>query len=260
MYELHFRDFTDEGTYKAATAKLDYLKELGITCIHVMPVSEFEGNDSWGYNPNYYFAADKAYGTPNDLKEFIDEAHQRGIAVVNDLVLNHAFYSNPNAMLYWDKDKNQPANDNPWFNPEHKGIYDNGGHWGADWNHGSEHTRQMVDDIINYWMNEFHFDGFRFDFTKGFTQKTPDSNDPWASNYDACRIEILKRMANTVWTNTTGTGKNPYVIFEHLANDDEDRELGNAGILMWSGSGPQHAYMEMAMGNISLVILIMPTI
>nr|MBS9767902.1 lamin tail domain-containing protein [Flavobacteriaceae bacterium] len=249
VYELHFRDFTAEGTYKSAIAKLDYLKELGINCIHVMPISEFEGNDSWGYNPNYYFAMDKAYGTPNDLKEFIDEAHQRGIAVVNDLVLNHAFSSNPNLMLYWNKAENRPANDNPWFNPQHKGIPNEGGHWGADWNHGSEHTRQMVDDIINYWMNEFHFDGFRFDFTKGLTQRDPNISGDWGSNYDACRIEILKRMANVVWANTTGTGKNPYVIFEHLANDAEDKELADAGILLWSGARTQTPYMEMAMGT-----------
>lgn len=245
VYELHFRDFTEEGTYKAATEKLDYIKDLGINCIHVMPVSEFEGNNSWGYNPNYYFALDKAYGTTNDLKQFIDEAHKRGIAVVNDLVLNHAFYSNPMAILYWNSELNQPANDSPYFNPEHKGIYDTSGHWGADWNHASEHTQNMVDDILNYWIDEFKFDGFRFDFTKGFTQADQDSSDPWASSYDICRIAILKRMVNNMWTNNPGS----YAIFEHLANDDEDKELADHGILMWSGSGPQDSWMEMAMGT-----------
>ncbi|WP_372746861.1 alpha-amylase family glycosyl hydrolase [Lutibacter sp.] len=245
IYELHFRDFTEEGTYKAATEKLDYIKELGINCIHVMPISEFEGNNSWGYNPNYYFAADKAYGTENDLKEFIDEAHLRGIAVVNDLVLNHAFYSNPNAMLYWNNNLNQPADDNPWFNAEHKGIYDTSGHWGADWNHASEHTQNMVDDILDYWISEFKFDGFRFDFTKGFTQSDQDINDPWASNYNTCRIAILERMVNQMWTNHPNT----YAIFEHLANDDEDKVLADYGILLWSGSGPQDSWLEMAMGT-----------
>jgi 1,4-alpha-glucan branching enzyme len=245
IYELHFRDFTAEGTYKAATAKLDYIKELGINCIHVMPVSEFEGNNSWGYNPNYYFAADKAYGTANDLKEFIDEAHLRGIAVVNDLVLNHAFYSNPNAMLYWNKTLNRPANNNPWFNPEHKGIYDTAGHWGADWNHASEHTQEMVDEILDYWISEFKFDGFRFDFTKGFTQADQDSGDPWASSYDVCRVEILKRMVDKMWLNHPNT----YAIFEHLANDAEDTVLADYGILLWSGAGPQESWAEMAMGT-----------
>lgn len=245
VYELHFRDFTAEGTYKAATAKLDYIKAMGINCIHVMPVSEFEGNNSWGYNPNYYFAADKAYGTANDLKEFIDEAHQRGIAVVNDLVLNHAFYSNPMAQLYWNDTLNRPANDSPYFNPEHKGIYDSAGHWGADWNHGSEHTRNMVDDILDYWITEFKFDGFRFDFTKGFTQADQDSGDPWASSYDNCRVEILQRMVNEMWTSHPGT----YAIFEHLADDAEDKALADYGMLMWSGAGPQDSWLEMAMGT-----------
>ena len=247
IYELHFRDFTEEGTYKAATLKLDYIKEMGINCIHVMPISEFEGNNSWGYNPNYYFAADKAYGTENDLKEFIDEAHSRGIAVVNDLVLNHAFYSNPMAMLYWDNENNKPAGDNPWFNPDHKGIYNSAGHWGADWNHASEHTRNMVDEILNYWIEEFKFDGFRFDFTKGFTQSDPDPSDEWASNYNNCRVEILKRMVSQMWTSHPNT----YAIFEHLANDAEDKVLADHGILMWSGAGPQHSWAEMAMGTSS---------
>ncbi|MDO5655524.1 MAG: alpha-amylase family glycosyl hydrolase [Flavobacteriaceae bacterium] len=248
VYELHFRDFTEEGTYKAATEKLDYIAEMGINTIHVMPVSEFEGNNSWGYNPNYYFAADKAYGPANDLKEFIDEAHKRGIAVINDLVLNHAFYSNPNAMMYWDHENNRPANDNPWFNPIHKGVYDQAGHWGADWNHASEHTRNMMDDILRYWITEFKFDGFRFDFTKGFTQADPDPMDPWASSYDQCRIAILKRMVDEMW-DIDNSPIEHYAVFEHLANDDEDKELANHGILMWSGAGPQHSWAEMAMGT-----------
>lgn len=245
VYELHFRDFTKEGTYKAATAKLDYLQKLGINCIHVMPVSEFEGNNSWGYNPNYYFAPDKAYGTANDLKQFIDEAHKRGIAVVNDLVLNHAFFSNPNVMLYWDSVNNRPAADNPWFNAEHKAVYDSAGHWGADWNHASSHTKAMVDAILDYWITEFKFDGFRFDFTKGFTQTDPDPSDPWASSYDACRVAILKRMVNTMWTKHPGS----YAIFEHLAEDAEDKVLADYGIMMWSGSGPQADWIKMAEGN-----------
>lgn len=63
VYELHLRDFTTEGTYKAALAKLPYLRDLGINAIELMPINEFEGNDSWGYNPSFYFAVDKAYGT-----------------------------------------------------------------------------------------------------------------------------------------------------------------------------------------------------
>lgn len=244
IYEMHFRDFTTEGTFKAATARLDYLKELGINCIHVMPVSEFEGNDSWGYNPNFYFALDKAYGTPDDFKHFVDEAHQRGMAVVNDLVLNHAFYSNTMARLYWDDENNRPDASNPWFNAEHKAVYSQDGHWGADWNHESEHTQAFMDAILDFWMTEYKLDGFRFDFTKGLTQTAPDASDPWASSYDQDRVDLLKRMINTLWTNHPGS----YAIFEHLANDSEDKVLADHGILMWSGAGPQEPYKNLALG------------
>ncbi|MEQ9302649.1 MAG: alpha-amylase family glycosyl hydrolase, partial [Marinoscillum sp.] len=221
IYELHFRDFTDEGTYAAAINKLDYLEELGINAIHVMPVSEFEGNSSWGYNPNYYFAADKAYGTPNDLKEFIDEAHKRDMAVFNDIVLNHAFGSNPMVLMYWDDDNNRPSTDNPWFNAEHKGIYSEAGHWGNDWNHESEHTQAFVDSVLSYWLNEFKFDGFRFDFTKGFTQTAPDSGDEWASTPDTDRQGLLQRMVDAMWDSKPGS----VAIFEHLADASEDKVL-----------------------------------
>ncbi|MBI9062659.1 MAG: T9SS type A sorting domain-containing protein [Marinilabiliaceae bacterium] len=244
IYEMHFRDFTTEGSFKAATQKMDYLKELGINCIHVMPVSEFEGNDSWGYNPNFYFALDKAYGTPTDFKQFVDEAHKRGMAVVNDLVLNHAFYSNVMARLYWDEENNRPHPSNPWFNAEHKAVYDQAGHWGADWNHESEHTQALMDAVLDFWVTEYKLDGFRFDFTKGFTQAAPDIYDPWASSYDQDRVDLLKRMVNTMWTNHQGT----HAIFEHLADNSEDKVLADHGILMWSGAAPQEPYKNLALG------------
>jgi len=235
IYEMHFRDFTEEGTYQAAMEKLDYIKNLGINAIHVMPVSEFEGNNSWGYNPNFYFAADKAYGTPNDLKEFVDECHKREILVFNDLVLNHAFYSNVMARMYWNDALNRPADDSPFFNPEHKMVANPAGWWGADWNHESEHVQRMVDRALDFWLQEFNFDGYRFDFTKGFGQTAQDPGDEWASSYDQARINLLERMVDSMWVDNP----NSVAIFEHLANSSEDKvlaEYGN-GILMWSGVG-----------------------
>ena len=90
IYELLIRDFTEEGSINAVTAKLDYLETLGVNAIELMPIQEFDGNDSWGYNPCFYFATDKAYGTDKAYKEFIDECHKRGIAVIVDVVFNHA--------------------------------------------------------------------------------------------------------------------------------------------------------------------------
>jgi hypothetical protein len=244
IYELHFRDFTEEGTYLAAIDKLDYIWGLGINAIHVMPISEFEGNSSWGYNPNFYFAPDKAYGTSNDLKKFIDECHKRKIQVFNDMVLNHAFYSNVMAKMYWNSTLNKPANDNPWFNPDHKMIYDQNGHWGADWNHESEHVQTMVDRILDHWIQEFGFDGFRFDFTKGFGQTTPDPNDPWAGSKDQDRIDLLLRMANGMKSRNPGS----VVIFEHLAENDEENDLADQGILMWSGVSHHNSIKNFSIG------------
>jgi 1,4-alpha-glucan branching enzyme len=244
IYELHFRDFTEEGTYLSAIEKLDYIKALGINAIHVMPVSEFEGNNSWGYNPNFYFAADKYYGTADDLRTFIDECHKREIQVFNDLVLNHAFYSSVMARMYWNDVDNKPANDNPWFNPDHRMVADQAGWWGADWNHESEHTQRMVDRAIDYWLQEFQFDGYRFDFTKGIGQTMPDTGDPWASTYDQDRIDLLMRLVNGMWNRNPGS----VAIFEHLANSSEDAVLANAGILMWSGAGHHNQIKNFQLG------------
>lgn len=233
IYELLFRDFTDEGTYLAAIDKLDYIKGLGINAIHVMPVSEFEGNSSWGYNPNFFFAADKAYGPAEHLKKFVDECHKRNIQVFNDIVLNHAFYTNVMARLYWNQSLNRPAAENPWFNAEHRMVADQAGWWGADFNHESEHMQVFTDRVLDYWIEEFGFDGFRFDFTKGFGQSTPNPSDPWANNYNQDRIDLLMRMVNGVKSRHPGT----VIIFEHLASNTEDKVLADQGILMWCGVG-----------------------
>ncbi|MGB5988907.1 MAG: alpha-amylase family glycosyl hydrolase [Marinifilaceae bacterium] len=242
VYELHIRDFTKEGSFKAAALKLDYIKKMGINCIHVMPVSEFEGNDSWGYNPNFYFAVDKAYGKASDLKDFIDKAHSMDIAVINDLVLNHSFNTSSFAQMYWDKENNHPEGVNPWYNAEHN-FKNPGAHWGSDFNHTSVITQQLVDNILNYWMDEFHFDGFRFDFTKGFSN-TVYGAESWGSDYDAQRIGLLKRMVKTMRTGHP----NSIAIFEHLASSKEDVELANEGVLMWGGKGVTAPYEQMVMG------------
>lgn len=244
IYEMLFRDFTEEGTYLAAIDKLDYLKSLGINAIHVMPVSEFEGNSSWGYNPNFYFAPDKAYGTANDLKKFIDECHKREIQVFNDIVFNHAFLSHPMAKMYWNNATGKPSPDNPWFNENHKMIAEPAGWWGVDWNHESEHTRYFVDRALDYWLSEFKFDGFRFDFTKGFGQTAQDPGDPWASSYDQDRVDILKRMVNVMWTQHPGS----VAIFEHLAVNAEDKVLADFGISMWSGVGHHNDVKSFVLG------------
>ena len=221
IYELHVRDFLASHSFQDLKDTLSYLKRLGINAIELMPVNEFEGNDSWGYNPSFYFAADKYYGTKNDLKALIDAAHQHGMAVIMDIVLNHSFGQSPMVQMYFDKSANKPTANNPWFYRNYVGPYE----WGYDFNHDSPYTKQFVDDVNTFWMREFHFDGFRFDFTKGFTSAAFSFD-----GYNPSRISILKRMADKIWEEDDEA----YVILEHWGVSNEEKELGDYGMKMWA--------------------------
>lgn len=238
VYELLIRDFTANGDIKTVTDTLAYLKRLGVNAIELMPFNEFEGNDSWGYNPSLYFAPDKAYGTAHDYKQFIDACHRQGIAVIQDMVLNHSFGQSPFVKMYFDGEK--PAANNPWYNRDYN-MQNPDAQWGFDFNHESLETQALVDSICSFWMTEYNIDGFRFDFTKGFTN-TPYGEDDWASAYDASRIAILKRMANEIWKRKTDA----LVIFEHLSDNAEETELADHGILLWGNQN--HAFNEATMG------------
>ncbi|NMC40373.1 MAG: Por secretion system protein, partial [Bacteroidales bacterium] len=169
IYELLVRDFVAAHDFKTLTDTLNYLKRLGVNAIELMPVTEFEGNLSWGYNVSFYFAPDKYYGPGNSLKAFVDSCHSKGIAVIMDLVLNHCFGQSPFVQLYLDyyaTDQIVMKTPNPWFNSVSPNtLYK----WGADFNHESPDTKALVDRITSYWLTEYRIDGFRFDFTKGFT-------------------------------------------------------------------------------------------
>lgn len=234
VYEVHLRDFLAKHDFKALTDTISYFKKLGINTIELMPVNEFEGNNSWGYNPSFYFAVDKYYGPANDLKRFVDECHKEGIAVVMDMVLNHSFGLSPLVQLYYDNTTNKVTPNNPWYNVDSPNT---AYAWGYDFNHESQYTKNFVDSVNAYWMREFKIDGFRFDFTKGFTQK---AGDGWA--YDASRIAILKRMDAEI----KKRNPNAFVILEHLTDNSEEKELANAGILLWGNMN--NSSCEAAMG------------
>ncbi|PKQ61123.1 hypothetical protein BZG02_16905 [Labilibaculum filiforme] len=243
VYELHVRDFVATGAIKTVRDTLDYLERLGVNVIELMPFNEFEGNDSWGYNPSFYFAPDKAYGTKNDYKAFIDECHSRGIAVYMDMVLNHTYGQSPFLRMYFDGSK--PTADNPWYNVT-SNFENPDAQWGYDIDHTSTETKKLVDRINAYWINEYHIDGFRFDFTKGFSN-TPHSNstDPWGGQYDQERVDILKRMSTAIWN----VKSDAVVIFEHLSDNPEEKELAAHGILLWGNAN--HEYSEASMGYTS---------
>ncbi|MGV8945554.1 MAG: alpha-amylase family glycosyl hydrolase [Lutibacter sp.] len=244
IYELLIRDFTASSSFKEATTKLDYLASLGVNAIELMPINEFEGNDSWGYNPALYMALDKAYGTKNDFKKFVDACHQRGIAVLADVVFNHSYGQSPLLQMYWDSATNKPAANNPWYNVNSNFVDNTNAQWGYDFNHESTYTKAFFKDVLSYWMNEYKIDGFRFDFTKGFSNTKYYGADNWASAYDAPRITILKNYADHVWSNSP-TNK-PYVIFEHLSDNSEETVLANYGIMLWGNMN--HSYNQNTMG------------
>ena len=240
IYELLLREFTEngssEGNLKLAMQKLDMLQELGVNAIELMPVQEFDGNNSWGYNPCSFFALDKAYGTREDYKKFIDECHKRGIAVFFDVVYNHATGNFPLAKLYWSG--SNTAENNPWFNVTAKHDY-NVFH---DINHEAEYIRNYFKKNLVYLLEEYNVDGFRFDLTKGFTQKNTLGNTGAWGNRDDSRIAILKDYADAIWA----CDPNAVVIFEHLADLSEEKILGEYGIQLWRNM--QHTYGQTAMG------------
>lgn len=229
IYELLLRDFLAAHDWKTLTDTLSYLKNLGINAIELMPFNEFEGNSSWGYNPSFYFAPDKYYGPAEDLKRFIDTAHQNGIAVIQDMVLNHAYGQCSLVRLYGNDMQR-----NPWFNATSPNpVFA----WGYDFDHQSIHTQKFVDRVLSFWLDEYNVDGFRLDFTKGYTNTPGDG-----SGYDPQRIAILKRMGNSVWEKDSTA----IIILEHFAPNKEEKELAKHGFLLWGNMN--HAGTQASMG------------
>ena len=236
IYELLLRDFTVEKSLEAAIAKLDYLKQLGVTAVELMPVQEFDGNESWGYNPNHFFAPDKAYGTPEMYKRFVDECHKRGIAVIIDVVFNHATGINPMAALYWNAAASATAANNPWFNvtaPHPFSVF-------HDFNHSYAPTREFFKRVLQHWIQEYKIDGYRLDLTKGFTQRS--STESTASQYDQNRIDYLTEYYHAA----RDVKSDVMFILEHFCDYSEELELANRGMYLWRNVN--NSYSQAAMG------------
>ena len=246
IYELLLRDYFDSGNrnYQTLMDTLPYLTRLGINAIELMPIMEFNGNESWGYNPTFMFAPDKYYGTKDKLKEFVDKCHQNGIAVILDIAMNHQDAPNAMAMLDFDFNNFKPTPNNKWFNVNATHPYS----VFSDMNHESAYTKKYLDTINYYWINQFKVDGFRFDLSKGFTQTNSGSDVTAWGNYDVSRIAILKRMADKIWSHSP----NAFVILEHFAANSEEKELAeyrageNKGIMLWGNL--TNAYNQNTMG------------
>lgn len=236
IYELHIRDFSTDKNYKAVLDTLSYLKKLGINAIELMPIQEFTGNDSWGYNPTFYFAPDKAYGTANDLKTFVDKCHEQGIAVLLDMVFNQADYEFPYVKMYWNA--TQPSANSPFFNQQATHPFS----VFFDFNHESAATRNYVNRANQYWLTEYHIDGYRFDLAKGFTQKI-SSDDSQFRLYDASRVAIWKNYVDAIRKVDTDA----FVILELFSEDAEERDFVNYGMMVWGNHN--YDFRGMAKGD-----------
>jgi|JI6StandDraft_1071083.scaffolds.fasta_scaffold06896_4 hypothetical protein len=244
IYELLVRDFTEARNYQTLIDTLDYISNLGITAVQLMPINEFEGNDSWGYNPSFYFAPDKAYGTKESLKAFVNACHERGIAIILDIALNHSFGQNPMVRMYFNPDAGtygQPTPENPWFNEVDLHPFG----VGYDFNHESTRTREFCKRVLAYWLEEYHIDGYRFDLSKGFTQNNTQGNIGAWNALDNSRVAILTDYYNHIIATEPGA----YVVLEHLSDNPEEILLSNAGMMLWGNM--THSYQEASMGYAS---------
>jgi 1,4-alpha-glucan branching enzyme len=211
LYELHIGTFADApgngtGTWRSASAKLAHLQALGVNVVEVMPPSEFQGGYSWGYNPSFLFATESAYGTPDDMKAFVDEAHGRGMAVIVDIVHNH--YGPDLGRSLWQFDGASFGRGGIYFYTDAR--FETG--FGPRPDYGRPEVRDFIVDNAMLWLEEYRADGLRWDSTVNMRRYSNaegrgDIGDGW---------NVLKRINDTV------NQKQPWkiMIAEDLQNDD----------------------------------------
>ncbi len=154
------KDKKERGRFQDVIEKLDYLCELGINAVELMPIQEYPGDNNWGYNPRHYFAIESSYGSSSNLKELIDECHGRGIRVFMDFIFNHSDTEAPLTKINYDY----------WYRKEAK---DPDNSWGPEFDYERYDENldikpawQFIGDVIHFWIEEYHIDGIRFDAAK----------------------------------------------------------------------------------------------
>jgi len=160
IYEIHLGAFTEKGTYLSAIDKLNELRDLGVDAIELMPVADFAGDRNWGYDGVALYAPARCYGRPDDLRALVDAAHERGLAVILDVVYNHlgpaGNYLPLYCVDYFHADKANP--------------------WGQSFNLDGQRSRPVRDFLVGnavYWLDEFRFDGLRLDATHAIVDRSP---------------------------------------------------------------------------------------
>ncbi len=198
LYELHIGTFTPEGTWAAAAEQLAFLAEIGVTTIEVMPANAWAGKHNWGYDGVNLFAPSHTYGTPDDMRRFVDRAHATGLAVILDVVYNH-FGPSGNSMFTWC--------------PLYRG---GAGEWGDEINFDPAGVREFFVSNAGYWIDEFHLDGLRLDAT----QAIHDRSEPHV-------IASIVRQARAA-----GPGREIFVVGE---NEPQDCAMFDYGLdALWN--------------------------
>ncbi|MFC1937816.1 malto-oligosyltrehalose trehalohydrolase, partial [Chloroflexota bacterium] len=191
LYELHVGTFTEEGTFDAVIGHLDRLKDLGITAMELMPVAQFPGNRNWGYDGVCPFAVQDSYGGPEGLKHLVNTCHQKGLAVVLDVVYNHL-----------GPEGNYIADFGPYFTDRYKTP------WGAALNfdgpHSDEVRRFFIENAL-YWLEEFHIDALRLDALHAI--------------FDMSSYPFLQELAASFHQKVAKLNRKAYLIGESSAND-----------------------------------------
>ena len=251
VYELLIRDFTGtegkaegSGTIAGVLDKLDYIQSLGVNAVELLPIMEFNGNNSWGYNTNFYFAPDKAYGTPDDYRLLIDELHKRGIAVILDIVFNQSDGLHPWYMMY-------DIASNPFYNGSAPHAYS----VLNDWNQDNPIVQQQWHDALAYWLKEYKVDGFRFDLVKGLgnnssygatynasTNTWTNVTDGKTNAYNATRVARMKELHDAM----RAVKPDAYFINENLAGAKEENEMAEDSEINWANIN--EASCQFAMG------------
>ncbi|MDE7396089.1 MAG: hypothetical protein K2M98_00005, partial [Muribaculum sp.] len=239
VYELLIRDFSGtegqangEGNIAGVMEHLDYIKSLGVNAVELLPIMEFNGNNSWGYNTNFYFAPDKFYGTPDDYRRLVDAIHQRGMAVILDIVFNQSDGLHPWYQMY-DIEKN------PFYNGSAPHAYS----VLNDWNQDNALVQQQWDDALKYWIEAYNIDGYRFDLVKGLGSNSsygatynPNTNlftgvtDGKTNAYNASRVAQMKKLHDAM----RQVKPDAYFINENLASPQEENDMSLDGEINWA--------------------------
>ena len=196
IYELHVGTFSAAGTFAGVIERLDYLADLGVTALELMPIAEFPGRHNWGYDGVLPFAPDAAYGTPEDLKRLVACAHAHGLMVILDVVYNHFGPEGNYLALYAAQ----------FFNPEHRTP------WGDAINFDADRSRTVRDFFIHnalYWLEEYHVDGLRLDAVHAIE--------------DPSQPDVVEELIGCV-RDGPGRSRHVHIVLENDAN--ESRYLG----------------------------------